>query len=180
MSAMMATALTMVWVLVMSGSAVAQSTLNYPLRMSDQAPVLVWTPTPQISDTDKGYPAKAWNVTYNESSWASWTEGNSGKGKSAHTTSFVGASVTVSFIGTGVSFYGSIDDGHVEVSADGGGIYPFYDNISPLALVNGLEYGVHSVTLYTRGTPTTLVSISGVEVTTWIESPAYVLHCRAL
>lgn len=149
-----------------------------PLNISitDNSPLLWYdpdVPRPEENTTRTGAPTDSWNVTWSSTPWSLWTPNRVGHGTSAHATKAVGASVTFSWMGTGVTFLGHLDGQSAAVelqllesfSAQEGEVH--YPGDGRLASLHGLSWGWHQVRLILKaGT----VSVTGLEYSTEIET----------
>lgn len=116
----------------------------YSFSITDMSPMLVYSPS------SSGPADQTWNQSWSQSDWTKYMpeEDMMGDGISAHSTVFAGASVTLSFLGTGVSFSG-VASGSVALIVDGGSDSPSDLDVSnaTLASVSGLDYAWHNATL---------------------------------
>lgn len=117
----------------------AATLTEHNFTISDMSPMLTYT--------NPG----AWNASWTQSNWSTWVSNDTrfGNGDSMHTATEVGSSVTLSFVGTGVEFFGSADGG-VSLTVDTGSATT--NTLSQvvntsLAGVRGLDYAYHTVKL---------------------------------
>lgn len=117
---------------------------SYSFKVTDMSPMFAYSPS------SSGTADQTWNQTWSQTNWSQWMTGQDmmGQGFSSHTTTFAGATVSISFLGTGVTFTGDAS-GSVSVIVDGGS-----DSPSDVSAVNttvgqatGLDYAYHTVTL---------------------------------
>lgn len=139
-------------------AAAAGAPAEYNVTMSDTAAIL------RYSEPHNTTAAQGWNQSYTGTGWDRYDYADLPDGDSQHTTSLVGASVSVEFTGTGAYFHGS-GDGSVKLEIDGAQAYAG-DIESGVVGVGGLAYSAHTATLsLTAGTLTltnvTLTTIVG-------------------
>lgn len=81
------------------------------ISISDQSPTVFYSPS------KSGLPSETWNVTYSQSNSSAWIPGAVGNGDSTHYTTFIGASISFGFRGTGIYISGSAGtSGDVRIS----------------------------------------------------------------
>lgn len=157
--------------------ALAAELVRRPLSIAitDNSPLLVYRPDiprPEENATRSGMAHQSWNVSFSGSKWSEWTPNRVGHGKSEHRVSWPNATVTFSFMGTGVQFLGYTEENTQialrltqSTSADTGKVtYP--DEDGSLATLK-VAWGWHTVQLFLR---TGTVVLTGVEFTTLIET----------
>ncbi|KAL1413763.1 hypothetical protein Q8F55_001545 [Vanrija albida] len=138
--------------LAAAGVAAGAALTEHNFTISDMSPMLTYTN------------AGAWNASWTQSNWTTWVGNDTriGYGDSLHTTTEVGSSVALSFVGTGVAFFGSADGG-VSLQVDGGAAATTtLSNVvnGSLAGIGGLEYAYHTVKLaLASGSALTLKSV---------------------
>ncbi|KLT46393.1 hypothetical protein CC85DRAFT_281487 [Cutaneotrichosporon oleaginosum] len=126
---------------------------------------------PNDSPTLAKTPDKAWNITYSESSWASWGPGSTGMGSSAHTTSRSGAHVDIDFAGTGIAFYGESQSTSYTLQVDGVSATAATEG-GALASAANLRPGLHRAAFTLPSQWTGVISVNQIVVTTTITSEA--------
>ncbi|KAL0580033.1 hypothetical protein V5O48_001967 [Marasmius crinis-equi] len=123
--------------------------LPYNLTISSQAASLAYSPLRSLSNsTDDG-----WVLSYSGGLVADpnyW--GRRGIGADYHSTTRAGASVQISWVGTGIYFYGNASSGTYNIKVDGQSI-PGADvpNGGLLGSKTGLSYKQHTATLSAAG-----------------------------
>ncbi|OSX56608.1 hypothetical protein POSPLADRAFT_1159710 [Postia placenta MAD-698-R-SB12] len=118
-----------------------------------------------------------WNVSYSQSAQDDWSYSNNlGKGISSHKTTLVGASVELSWTGTGVWIYGTGDRAAYTVQIDfDPAVLGQGDNEGVLFTQTNLTYGPHDLTLTVLNS---LISITGVNITVGLGDSGTVLQAR--
>ncbi|WWD20102.1 hypothetical protein CI109_104576 [Kwoniella shandongensis] len=118
--------------------------IPYNISVSDQSPTIIYKPE---LDT---YPNLGWNLTYTDSSYATYSPDAIGKGISAHNTTVQGATATLSWLGTAVYVRLDASVGNVSVVVDGtkGAERSSDDGIM---FVKGLEEKWHTVVIQVTG-----------------------------
>ncbi|BEI82293.1 hypothetical protein CcaverHIS002_0301610 [Cutaneotrichosporon cavernicola] len=128
--------------------------VEYNVTMRSTAAILAYEPFNTTSDA-------GWNETYSLASWGEYNTGAMPDGDNAHVTSHIGATVSVSWVGTGVYFHGS---GQVSIQVDDNETYSGPMDVGGVG-VGGLPYTSHNAILsVTEGT----VSVTNVTLTTII------------
>jgi hypothetical protein len=84
------------------------------ITVTDNSPTIKYTPS------RSGDSALTWNVSYTGNDWSTTSPGNLSQGTSQHFTSYIGATATFGFRGTGIYIDGSAtgDDAEVTVGGD--------------------------------------------------------------
>ncbi|KAJ7590623.1 hypothetical protein C8J56DRAFT_538310 [Mycena floridula] len=122
------------------------TTNPYNLTILDQSPTLVYEPYRDGNDTTSG-----WKVFYSDISPSTYdwthTKENAASGSSLHSTTMVGASVQLQFMGTAVSLTGSGTAGAYNTILDDGQAVTGSPNGENLVSYAGLRYGQHTVRL---------------------------------
>jgi hypothetical protein len=134
------------------------------VTISDMSPMIVYTPS------SSGPAESTWNQTWAGISWANYTpkypvieDDNDTMPLSFHTTSFVGATAQLSFLGTAVYFYGYAHGAfEIEVGGTTTAVEIQSDEVVLLAYSEGLDNAMHDTRLIlTSGE----ISLSAVVVT---------------
>lgn len=125
--------------------AMAASPWPYSVTVPDSSSTFQYTP---FGDTDV---ASGWNLTYSGSADSSWNTTALPSGMSSHRTTRAGASVTMTWVGTAISLFGSGAEGSYEIALDGKDPVTGKPDSgsSTLAAFSGLEYTNHSVNMTT-------------------------------
>ncbi len=141
----------MIALLLLAGAALALREHNVTMRST--AAILSYVPynTP---------PDAGWNDTFSDIAWGAYNPKALPEGDSAAVTSFAGATVSVSWVGTGAWFHGS--GGDVAVTVDGREVY---SGAMGVVGASGLVYDLHNATLRVTGGT---VSVTNVTLTTII------------
>lgn len=117
----------------------------YNITVLDQSPTFLYSPYRDGNLTD------SWKVFYSNSPDASYdpTHNNSNlaSGTSTHSTTMVGASVEIDFMGTAVSLAGSGTAGAYSTSLDNGQAIIGAPSDGNLVSHSGLDYGTHTLVL---------------------------------
>lgn len=143
----------------------------YNVAFTDQSAYVIFLPYRD------GPVDSQWNVSYSQSAQDDWSYSNNlGKGISSHNTSLVGASVELSWTGTGVWIYGTGDRAAYTVQIDSDpAVLGQGDNEGVLFTQTNLTYGPHGLTLTVLNT---LISITGVNITVGLGDSGTVLQAR--
>lgn len=150
-------------------AALASAQTPYNITVTDMSPTVAYTPQQQALAAD------GWNGTYSETPWEYYTNMSLGEGNTLHTTSMVGASAEVSFVGVGVAFYGS-GSGQLVLSVDGEGQDVTFDAGQPgspvqLLASTSVLFGYHNASIkLVSGS----VSLARVVMTTYIGADGWV------
>lgn len=83
------------------------------ITITDNSPMLIYSPgipRPEENSTRSGLARDSWNVSFSNSKWSEWTPNRVGHGTSEHRVSTPNATVSLSFMGTGVRFLGHTED----------------------------------------------------------------------
>ncbi|CAK9783698.1 hypothetical protein CC85DRAFT_285549 [Cutaneotrichosporon oleaginosum] len=139
--------------LLLAASAAAAALVEHNVTMRSTAAILHYTPFNTTVE-------QGWNETYSEASWGEYNTRALPDGDSAFVTSYAGATVGVSWVGTGAYFHGT--GGDVAVSVDGKDVY---SGGMGVVGVGGLPYAAHNATLTVRGGT---VSVTNLTLTTII------------
>lgn len=139
----------------------AAALVEHNVTMRSTAAILTYSPYNTTAD-------QGWNETYTLASWGEYNTGALPDGDGAQVTSFAGATVSVSWVGTGAYFHGT--GGAVAVTVDGKETYS-----GPMGVVgvSNLAYAAHNATLSVTGGS---VSVTNVTLTTIIGGDGYVLE----
>ncbi|KAF8890553.1 hypothetical protein CPB84DRAFT_1398182 [Gymnopilus junonius] len=127
------------------------------ITISDDSPTLNYLPYRD------GPLTGGWNVTCPGSDDSTWFPQSFCVGPSSHRTSFVGASVSVQFVGTAAYFYGTAPSGSYVLQVDNQVVSSPNSPPGLLAKAEGLTYGQH--TAYFNVTQSNVVSVSEVVLT---------------
>jgi hypothetical protein len=123
----MLTAIVVLAALASLGSVLAAPT---NITVTDQSPTIKYFPS-QIGDASRN-----WNVSYADNSWSNFTSGTIGTGASNHFTTFIGATASFSFKGTGIWIQGTgesnvaVTVGGTAISGGGGGLLAKKDGMT--------------------------------------------------
>lgn len=115
-------ALTSVWV---------SATLTN-ITVTDNAPTIKYTPS------RSGNAQQTWNVTHSGNAWATTSPGNLSIGTSMHWTTYIGATATFGFKGTGIYINGTGSTGDVTVTVGGEDITQTGSGSEYMALKDGM------------------------------------------
>jgi hypothetical protein len=119
----------------------------YNITISSQCATIIYKPYRD------GPTSGGWNVTYSGDPDSSYQLQLIATGTSSHRTSFAGASLEISWIGTAIYLYGSAPSGSYSVSLDGGSAVagPSDSSQRLLNTFTGLNYGNHTAILTVVG-----------------------------
>jgi hypothetical protein len=145
------------------------------VTLSDMSPMLSWSPSAS------GPMDSTWNQTWTDASWADYTPlwpivrmDDGRMPVSSHTTQYVGASVSLDFMGTAIYFFGT---GKGSVSVDVGGKKSYIDvdlsAIGVIASVSGLDNAAQKASVTLKSGE---ISINSVIVTVQVGGQGYVLR----
>ncbi|BEJ15438.1 hypothetical protein CspHIS471_0500430 [Cutaneotrichosporon sp. HIS471] len=157
--------------MALPGLVAALNDVPYVFDVSDQSPLFKYTPDPN-STASIPDPSRGWAVSYTGST-GPWKSNSQGVGTSAHTTSQTNAQIEFLFVGTGVTFFGTMDPGALLLAVDGITARGTPES-GTLFSTSGLNLGTHTalITRNPENPNSTPASITGARVTTTISSEA--------